>query len=459
MSAGVWLVATAALLLLPGFLPTLAASRRVPAAVATAPLATALLAAVGGTVAVATRTSVVAWVLLAVAAANAAAVLALRRDRHVERAGWLQLVLPLAALVYVLLALRRAPTDWDARSIWFFHAQWFWAGGAQAADALGNPAFVFSQPDYPPLVAAVVGTVWRVTGGVDPERGQLVVGLLNGSALLAIAVAVGRVCEPWLRPRRLTTAAGLAGGLIVLGAAGISGANATNGYGDLLWGASFVAGSLVLLLGPTDRSTVAWALVPLATAMLTKNEGMLAGLPVLALALLRCRRRDRLALLAVPVVAAAAWAVVARLAGAESYLATSGRTSGLLRLDPEVTSRLGPTLEAFWTHSGDEVLVGAVVTAGAVALLHRARRQALVAASLVWCTFLVLVVSLVAAYLISPYEIGWHLGTSIDRTTIAPRLWLLAVIASALIRILEGAAPEDGAARTEEVREPGLPVA
>jgi len=43
-----------------------------------------------------------------------------------------------------------------------------------------------------------------------------------------------------------------------------------------------------------------------------------------------------------------------------------------------------------------------------------------------WIAWLATTASLVYAYVVSPAPLDWHLATSVDRTTIAPRLLLVA---------------------------------
>jgi hypothetical protein len=241
--------------------------------------------------------------------------------------------------------------------------------------------------------------------------------------------------------------------LIVLASAGIAGATATNGYADLLWSAALVAGAVLLLLAPSDRGTVLLGVVCVAAAAATKDEGLLAGAAVLGLAALRVRDLRRWATLATAMVPAVAWAVVARVRGAESYLASSGHGAELLKLDPSVTVRLSPTLHAFWAHGHDELLVASAVTVAVIVSSAIARdRRPLAAVATVWALLAALVGFPVLAYLISPFAIDWHLSTSIDRTSIAPRMWLLV---SAAI----GAAVVCGRLRRPERRTPSLEAA
>jgi hypothetical protein len=52
----------------------------------------------------------------------------------------------------------------------------------------------------------------------------------------------------------------------------------------------------------------------------------------------------------------------------------------------------------------------------------------------VWGAVAGLVASLLAAYVISPHDISWHLATSADRVLLTPRVVLLALISIWLLR-------------------------
>src|SRR5207248_6695655 len=126
------------------------------------------------------------------------------------------LVVIVAALP--LLGLQRAGAGWDARSIWLLHARWVLGGGSALAHGLGSRVFVFSHPDYPPLVPAVVGSLWRVTGEADLRVGQIAVTELNVCAVALTGLAFVRLLEG-----RLRFVAALFGGGVCLAAYGFAG--------------------------------------------------------------------------------------------------------------------------------------------------------------------------------------------------------------------------------------------
>jgi hypothetical protein len=73
------------------------------------------------------------------------------------------------------------------------------------------------------------------------------------------------------------------------------------------------------------------------------------------------------------------------------------------------------------------VLVAAGVSALGVVVATAARRQlSTTALPWMWLAWLATTASVVYAYVVSPAPLGWHLATSLDRTTVASKMLLLA---------------------------------
>jgi hypothetical protein len=130
-----------------------------------------------------------------------------------------------------------------------------------------------------------------------------------------------------------------------------------------------------------------------------------------------------------PVVAGAAWAVIARSAGARSDVVAGGRFEALLAGEPDVLRRLWPTLVALGSAAGPYVAGSIVVSLLGVLFLRAARHRAGIG-SAVWLWVLITAYTAVVTvtYLVSPYDIAWHLGTSADRVS---TLIILLALASA----------------------------
>jgi hypothetical protein len=69
----------------------------------------------------------------------------------------------------------------------------------------------------------------------------------------------------------------------------------------------------------------------------------------------------------------------------------------------------------------------AVVTVAGLVAVRRVRHALGVATTAwPWAVFAVMTGATVVAYVASPYDLAWHIGTSVERTTVAPRLLLYA---------------------------------
>ena len=84
-------------------------------------------------------------------------------------------------VVYDLQILSEPLVNWDARSIWFFHAKMIWAEGAlRRSTGWNHPSIAFSNPDYPKLVPAIAAQLAYLKGYWNEflPKGSLVVMLV-----------------------------------------------------------------------------------------------------------------------------------------------------------------------------------------------------------------------------------------------------------------------------------------
>jgi hypothetical protein len=196
-----------------------------------------------------------------------------------------------------------------------------------------------------------------------------------------------------------------------------------------------------VLAARPDPVALRWGALCLAVAGLTKNEGLVAVALVVVLALIRYRcRRPSPAWLPGALAPGVAWLVVARVAGADSEYLGNSKATKLLQLDPDVLRRISPAADGVWHEMWVIVIVAAGVSALGLVVATRARRDVSTTAwPWMWLAWLATTTSLVYAYVVSRAPLDWHLATSADRTTIAPRLLLLAeslVWASAAVAAL-----------------------
>ena len=439
-----------------------ALTRHVVVAVVVAPLVTALQCTVAAVAMVVVGGAFGWWLAAVTLVAWGSAALVLRRPRPaLPSLGAVDVAVMYVPLLLPALLVRRPPVAWDARSIWWFHASWIEGGAGAFRDALANPALAYSHPDYPPLVPATVAGAWTSTGGSGLWIAQAVSTVLTLSAVAMLAYAV-RHLVPTARPMvaRLL-ALGVALGTWATADYGIAA-----GYVDHLWAAAlaaavvllFVDGSIVAADGRGGSGRgghLALAVLLATVAALTKNEGMVAALIVAVLFTVRARHHlGRAACMWAPVAAGLVWAVVARGFGATSDLSSSPRIGQLTSGDLEPLGRIPRTITTFGGHVG-WVLAGALVVSVVGALTLRQARRSVGMVSAVW-PWLVIVgfgIGLLATYVISPYDIGWHLATSADRVGVLLLLVALAIVASwVLVALAPAGAADPAPPRTRERR-------
>ena len=439
-----------------------ALTRDLAVAAVLAPLVTGVQCSVAAVAMVVVGGPFAVWVAGTTVVAWAIAVPLLRRGRR--RRPLPTLTLGDLAVMYVPLLLPallviRYPVNWDPRSIWWFHATWIDAGSGPFRDALGNPALVYSHPDYPPLAPATIAGAWTVTGGTGLWVAQVVSTVLTLSALAMLAYTV-RHLVPTVRPMvaRLV-ALGVALSLWSLADYGVAG-----GYVDHLWSAALAAAVVLLFIGgtvvaPGGRSgdeapggELALAVVLMVVAAVTKNEGLVAVAMVAVLFTIRARHQlRRAAWVWVPVAAGMAWSVIGRSFGAASDLASSPRITQLIEGDLAPLERVGPTVSSLRDYVGWALLGALVVSLIGVAALRRRRRElGLVSVIWPWLVVAGFAVVLIATYVISPYDLGWHLITSADRVGVLLVLVCLSIVASWVLVALApsgGRRPAGGAGR------------
>lgn len=335
------------------------------------------------------------------------------------RAAWersrLQMVVAIALLLLVaalllgqVAGLATEPVlAWDAMAMWMYKARLFYQlAGVDLTPIARQP---LRHLDYPPLWPLQVDSFWVVTGGLRDVPGKVVAGthIVAGAAVLLAALQ-----------RRLGLAAA-AGATLLMSASPVLLPQLTEraGYADLPCGVMLLVAAALLA---SEESEAQWLGVGFAAlAALTKNEGIPMLIAALALTLFRVWRsaaggRWRVAGwpgAAVPIGGVVAWALFARLHGFRSDL--SGGVNVVLH--PEVVgarlATIGGYAADFLARTPDDawlaVALGVAILGGAV---HPARAPRALAALLT-----LQVLSYVGAYLISPYNLAWHLSTSFDR--------------------------------------------
>ena len=363
-------------------------------------------------------------------------------------------VVIMAATAWFLVALRAPTVGFDARTIWLLHGVWFLDGHQAALAALRNPAIPFAHPSYPPLVGGSVAVSWLVTGNHGYRLGVVMVALLDACALAAaawVAVEVGRRvgAAVWRRPAMAYTAGVVVAGLLVLAAAGVVGPFATNGYADPLWASAAVGAVGFGLVLPGRGRDAGAAVLLLAVAGLTKDEGIVTAMAIVVLMALRAARGSMVARRGVlpwrPVLAGVAgvlvlgaWPVLVKLLGATADVPITGPRQG------DDLSRAHQTAQAMAGHLHVLLLALPVAVLGGL-LLRRARRAAGIGNDGWACAALAAGILIVAAaYVTGGGNVEFWLATSVHRTTFFPALvawWIVgtwAVVAVGGNDVLDG---------------------
>lgn len=457
----------------PGFLPALAVAGLSPVLVFLAPLVGAGLAALAAELELGVDGSLMTWYVVVAVVANVgvAAGWWLARERWAPRAdtaGGLSLVtvlVVLAALAIPLTALRGPFIGWDANSIWLTHALMVSGGHYKLVTGLKNPAYAFSNPDYPPLVPAVGALAFALFGRNDLHIVAGTTVLLNACVLGMVgtgiaAAGVGR--------RQLTQLGALAAGAAAcLVGFALSGQYGVDGYTDLLWAAAAVAAVIWGLVLPPGTRTLVMAWICVAVASLTKNEGLTTGLALLVLIVLRyrpltlsrarrrgmhpdstgfpglavwpaARRRwsERAGFVVGPALPGLAWAGLIQLTGISDNFFKSPPDQSLL-------TRAQATIGGMAAHLTVAPVAAAVLVAGCCLLRRERSRVHFGNPAWLWMAWFASLLTIFATYVFGGYEIQGWLANSVNRTTIFAQLLLYADLAIWLIIALDAAfAPE-----------------
>ena len=311
-----------------------------------APLGGAVLAALAATASLSFGGALLSWFVgLALVAAVAVFILwvvrpdlgpwsqpAVRRRsgraRH-RSAGIIGFVAVAASCAWSLRALRSPTVGFDARSLWLMRPGWFLQSHAQLLVDMRLRGLVLFQTAYPPLVSAATAVAWRITGVHTARLGVTTMAVLNACALAAAALAVvdcGRAAALGMvdgsgRAARHPDVEAVAGGLVdsdpepagtrsepapwapmvagvlaavllVFVAAGVTEPFLTNGYADPLWSLAAVGAVAFGLQSRSERPGRAAAAVLILVAGLSKNEGLVTALALVALLAFRSVGRE-----------------------------------------------------------------------------------------------------------------------------------------------------------------------
>jgi hypothetical protein len=393
------------------------------------------------------------------------------------------------AVAWPLRALQVPIIEYDARAIWTLHSLFIYGGHHTYLAALKNPVYVFSNPNYPPLVSASGAFGFVIHGDSDIHLAVSLTAILNSCALGVAACGIASV--PRKDASSWTRAVAIGGGAAVcLIGFGVDEPFAVGGYADLLWAASALAATVYGLFLPRSWRHLQIAWICATVAALTKNEGLTVALAILALMSVRyvsaspqrevardrqtrdgselvlggtlVRRFESIAPRAAAVYLAEACLWLAMAAPSLSWpllMKYEGIGSDFFGSSSEsVTDRIHPTISALATNL--HILPVAVGTAiiGGLTLRSTRRRTGLGASIWIWIVIAWSLIALTATYVFGGLEIHFWLFTSAGRTTVFTQVALYTdmvvwmVIATAQVGKYPLAADRDAAQPFPEQR-------
>ncbi len=402
-----------------------------------------LLAAIAAAL-VLQRNGLSLWYLIAIGAALAglaAGVVRIRGDELRSRgtegvaalsAGLAMVVLATAAVADLIVAVQGEwPSEWDAWGFWVPRAEtiYYWHGLYTGVGGWG----AISHPEYPPLLAVMYAGCWHFAGGFHPSLlpfQQTLLAIGFGGGVLAL---LDRHVPRWLSFPCLA--------LLVVTPGFVAGTHTLLADPSLGYMVAAASVSCVLWLVTDATRWLAFAVLFLGAAVLTKAEGLSLGLllifVILAAGFASQRRRTApgLLLLLGPLLVEP-W----RLWLARHHLPTSSTDydAGELFHPVYLAHRLGRLTYAldYLFHSvlrTGQWLV--VIPVGLAAVVLAARRAPTAAAAvLAWLGLGTL--GLAAVYWIGRPDLVWYVHVSADRVagtvvlvtgTLAPLLAALAL--------------------------------
>jgi len=319
--------------------------------------------------------------------------------RHLDRS-WAVLCL---FLLFSVIILGGPVSDWDARSIWFFHAKRIFIDDNLYAQ-LDNYA-PWSHNDYPILVPAIAASLAKSVGywnEVFPRLSVLCV-LLPVFLVFRLLLLRNDYFHLWLM------------GVLLL-----SRSLLLNGYMDAILALYFSAASLLLIgiyLNGDASPKINYILlgVMVATLPLIKNEGLLASMLILAALVPRMKKEiGKCALVGLAIIPyGVLWKYQVHLHRIPTDLFTTGILQrGISRLTQPDDLIL--ITKYFLKNSGIYVLLLGILLIGFVE-----KKRA-------WMPTVFFVflygTAILFIYLITPMDLQWHLTTSADRTFMAVNL-------------------------------------
>jgi hypothetical protein len=440
-------------LTLTGILPALTFAGVTPVCIFLSPLIGAVTAGVAVEFEIGIGGTMTLWFVLLAVILNIIALAFLLRRRSFPEwqiGGWSLATVAVLLLVLAipLTGMRAHEVGYDGAITWMTHALLISGGHKTLVSGLQNPAYLATNPDYPPLVPAVSALGFSFAGRSILILGSELTALLNAAAIGVIAVGVATVRRPSARREHLLSIAIAA--LVCLAGYSVGGDYIHVGnYGvdsdaDLLWAAAAVAAILWGLVLPRGRPalTVAWSCAIVAS--LTKNEGLVTAIVILMLIAIRYQRPSLpwqhdaagtpalrasakswgrcVVMWIAPTVPGLVWLAQMHFLGVQNYFFGT----------PTVESLGVRTSATFRAMSNSESILWVALFILAIGCIwfRNSRRLAELGHPLwLWTAWAVGNLLIAATYVFGDLEIHTWLTESVDRTTIYGKLVLLVDIA------------------------------
>ncbi|MCX7935015.1 MAG: hypothetical protein N3A66_07125, partial [Planctomycetota bacterium] len=344
----------------------------------------------------------------------------------------LVLTLLLAAGVLAARSLDRPHGEWDAQKIWNYRAIFLAEGGARWRDGF-SPLHAGGLPDYPPLIPCAVARLWLWQGGRTVSAPMALSLLFTAMAVASASAFAWLLCSP---AAAALTAIALAASAIFLQEGAAQQADVpvafflVTAFGNMAvafqgWGAAKAQAAPWLMVSSMTIGWAAW----------TKNEGIALFLALSAiLALSAWQIGDRRFGLR---------AVLSWLVGASLPLLALGHFKYTVAPANEIIR--GVTLSALAEHLFNlerhlciwriflerlchhgQALPLAVLALAALALHPSALVRSAWAVRMGAIALALIAAVYYGVYLISPYELPWHVSTSLER--LLAQLWPLMAV-------------------------------
>jgi hypothetical protein len=303
---------------------------------------------------------------------------------------------------------------WDAWAIWNMRARFLFRGQPLLWQEAFSPELAYSHLDYPLLLPLSVSRAWTFLGSDTPMAPVLLAALFAAATVAVAGISVARARTP---------AHGLIAAIAVLACPAFL-EWAPSQVADIPLGFYMLATFVMMWHATTsDASRLWWVLagVSAGLAAWTKNEGAVFLVVFMAISAVWVLRKYRwaglryLALLCAGAAVGGAALVMFkwRLAPPNGIVSTLDLATVIARADFD---RLRFVVEAvgreLWL--GGASIVGVLPIVVAFAAIVGIRRRG-VAPAVAVVTVVLQVAIYVMVYVLTPYDLRWHVNTSVDR--------------------------------------------